>query len=77
MILRTTLTYFDGARHDTVSHSGLTLEAAREERDATIRAVREAVEGRGVFYLKSDEATLCFPSELLSRTHIKLEIVEE
>ena len=78
MTLRITFTYFDGKKQDVVNmHGAATLEVAQERMEAIIKTVEESIQRNQVLTVNADEAKLLFAPGLLSRAHIRFDIVEE
>ena len=77
MILRITITYFDGRNQDVVNHAGLTPETARARGIDILRKIQECIEKNALFYAGDGDNMIAMGPRLLASAHFKCEIVEE
>lgn len=77
MLLKITITHFDGDHQDVLNHAGLSLEAARQRRDDLLKAMQQCILDRKIFYAGDDVDTVAIGPDLLARAHFKCQIIEE
>ncbi len=77
MLLKITITYFDGRSRDVLHHTGLTLEEARARLENILAIIQNCIEENKIFYAGDNDRMTAFGPQLLASAHFKSEIVEE